>query len=52
MIWFLPVKASSMDEKDFFLLEEIEHKLLIIVYAIHVPVNFRENIETGFRFYS
>ena len=50
MIWILPVKASSMDKKDFFLLEEIQDKLLIIIDTVHFSINFREDVKTRLRF--
>ena len=45
MVWFLPVEASTMNQENLFLLQEIMDKLLIIIDTVHIAVDFREDIE-------
>ncbi|CKU32923.1 Uncharacterised protein [Mycobacterium tuberculosis] len=45
MVWFLPVKASTMNQENLFLLQEIKDKLLIIIDTVHIAVDFWEDIE-------
>ena len=52
MVWFLPVKASTMNQENLFLLQEIKDKLLIIIDTVHISVDFREDIESGLGFNS
>ena len=50
MVWFLPVEASTMNQENLFLLQEIKDKLLIIIDTVHIAVDFREDIESSLRF--
>ena len=49
MVWFLPVKAATMNQENLFLLQEIKNELFIIINAVHITVNFREDIKTRLR---